>query len=113
MQRKSLLQGDYRECYITGSHKDLDLHHVFHGPRRKAADEWGCWVWLRHDIHMALHDKDKTLDRQIQQDCQRAFEAMYGRQKFMEVFGKSYLTDDEEEDADGRVRVDQDAGGVA
>lgn len=64
---------------------------IYHGPRRKAADKWGCWVWLRHDIHMRLHDQDKELDRRLQQECQQAFEDRFGHETFMEVFGKSYL----------------------
>ena len=87
---KSIMQAEKR-CFITGATVGLDKHHCMHGIRRKAADKWGCWVWLRHDIHMRLHDSDKALDRQIQQACQRSFEALYGHEKWMQVFGKSYL----------------------
>lgn len=87
---KSIMQ-DEEKCFVTGSTDMLDCHHCFHGIRRKAADKWGCWVWLRHDIHMELHDKNKTLDRMIERACQERFEELYGHQKFMEVFGKSYL----------------------
>ena len=87
---KSIMQ-DEKVCFITGSQTNLDLHHCFHGIRRKAADHWGCWVWLRHDIHMELHDRNKELDRMIERACQERFEEIYSREKFMEVFGKSYL----------------------
>lgn len=87
---ESILQTE-KECFITGAKANLDLHHCFHGPRRKAADEWGCWVWLRHDIHMELHQRDISLDRMIQRTCQERFEELYGHEKFMAVFGKSYL----------------------
>lgn len=87
----SLLQGEEKECYVSGSTWMLDKHHIYHGPRRKAADKWGCWVWLRHDIHMDLHSRDTKLDRRLKAACQRAFEKKYGHDKFMEVFGKSYL----------------------
>lgn len=80
-----------KECYITGSKVSLDKHHVYHGPRREAADKWGCWVWLRHDIHMNLHQRDPELDRQLKRECQQAFEERFGHEKFMEIFGKSYL----------------------
>ena len=87
----SILQND-RVCYVTGYCGDLlDKHHCFHGPRRKAADKWGCWVWLRHDIHMDLHSRDTELDRRLKRVCQEAFENRWGHWKFMEVFGKSYL----------------------
>ena len=86
----SILQSE-RECYVTGSRQCLDRHHVFHGPRRKAAEKWGCWVWLRHDVHMALHSGDTELDRRLKRECQERFEEIWGHEKFMEVFGKSYI----------------------
>ena len=76
---------------MTGSRVNLDCHHCFHGSRRKAADQWGCWVWLRHDIHMDLHQRDSDLDLRLEQECQERFEELYGHRKFMEIFGKSYL----------------------
>lgn len=88
--RDSLLSPK-KECYITGSMVNLDKHHIYYGSRRKASDQWGCWVWLRHDVHMDLHQRDPELDQQIKEQCQRAFEKVYGHEKFMEVFGKSYL----------------------
>jgi hypothetical protein len=48
-------------------------------------------VWLRHDIHKSLHDRDKELDKRLQRECQEEFERRYGHEKFMQVFGKSYL----------------------
>ena len=86
----SIMQTEKR-CFVTGFTGQLDRHHIFHGIRRKAAEKWGCWCWLRHDIHMKLHDSDKALDRALEMECQRRFEALYGHQKFVEVFGKSYL----------------------
>ncbi len=90
MRADSILQ-TAEECYVTGSSYQLDCHHIYHGPRRKAADKWGCWVWLRHDVHMDLHSRDTDLDRRLKRECQEEFERRYGHQKFMEVFGKSYL----------------------
>ena len=86
----SIMQSE-KVCFVSGCRGELDRHHIYHGIRRKAADKWGCWVWLRHDIHMRLHDQDKALDRALEAECQRRFESLYGHEKFMEVFGKSYL----------------------
>lgn len=80
-----------KECYVTGARVNLDRHHCFHGVRREVADKWGCWVWLRHDVHMRLHQTDPELDKRLKRECQEAFEAEYGHEKFMEIFGKSYL----------------------
>lgn len=87
---RSIMQSE-KKCFITGATVNLDRHHCFHGPRRKAAEKWGCWIWLRSDLHRELHDKNKELDRMIERACQERFEELYGHQKFMEVFGKSYL----------------------
>lgn len=90
---QSIMQ-DRRECYVTGSVVDLHRHHVYAGSRRQASEKWGCWVWLRSDYHnMRKHGVhfDSVLDRRIKRETQQRFEELYGHEKFMEVFGKSYL----------------------
>lgn len=82
---------DDKYCYITGKTQGLDQHHCFTGIRRKAADKWGCWCWLAHDVHMALHSSKPELADQLRRECQERFEELYGHEKFMEVFGKNYL----------------------
>jgi hypothetical protein len=91
---KSIMQ-DEKVCFLTGSTVGLDKHHVYHGSRRKAADEWGCWVWLRHDVHMDLHERNTAADRMLKGLCQRRFEELHGHDKFMQVFGKNYLMEEE------------------
>lgn len=89
---KSILQGDTKECYVTGATYNLDKHHIYHGTaNRKLAEKYGCWVWLEHSVHMRLHDKDKELDRRLQRECQNAFENNHTREEFRKIFGKSYL----------------------
>lgn len=90
MISKSILQ-DERKCFVTGYEGHLDRHHVYHGPRRKASEKWGCWCWLRHDIHMELHQQNPALDLMIKRACQERFEEIYSHDEFMAVFGKSYL----------------------
>lgn len=86
----SIMQND-KTCFVTGSTVDLDRHHIYHGSRRKAAEEWGCWIWLRHDVHMDLHQRNTVLDEALKAACQERFEALYGHDEFMRVFGKSYI----------------------
>ena len=86
----SIMQTEKR-CYLTGAEAWLDKHHIFTGPRRKAADKWGCWVWLRHDVHMYMHQQDPELERRLKRECQERFEELHGHEKFMQVFGKNYL----------------------
>lgn len=89
----SILQAG-RVCYLTGSTQGLHKHHIYAGSRRKASEEWGCWVWLRGDWHnlasYGVHS-NHALDIQLKQACQRKFEHLYGHDKFVQVFGKSYI----------------------
>ena len=87
---ESILQ-DEEKCFISGAERGLDRHHVFAGPRRKASEKWGCWVYLRHDIHMDLHSRNSALDKMLKRICQERFEELHGHEKFMQVFGKSWL----------------------
>lgn len=90
---KSIIQYcDEPECYISGSRRNLDKHHCIHGrANRKIAEKYGLWVWLQHDIHMRLHDSDKKLDKELEQEAQRAFEKNHSRNEWMNLIGKNYL----------------------
>ena len=87
---ESILQNE-KECFVTGRRDHLDLHHIYAGSRRKASDRYGCWCWLTHDIHMELHDRNKTLDKMLRVVCQERFEEIYSHEEFMAVFQKNYL----------------------
>lgn len=107
---KSLLQGG-KACYITGARTGLHRHHIYGGGRRKASEEWGCWVWLRADWHnMASYGVhfDRELDLQLKQDCQRAFEALHGHEAFMAAFGRNYLDDADPEKPEPQWRAEED-----
>lgn len=83
-----------RECYITGDTQGLNRHHVYGGGRRQAADKWGCWVWLRWDWHTGAEysvHRNRDFDLRLKRECQERFEELYGHEKFMEVFGKSWI----------------------
>ena len=48
-----------------------------------------CWDWhtgAEYSVHRN-HDFDLRLKR----ECQERFEKLYGHEKFMEVFGKSWI----------------------
>lgn len=87
---KSIMQ-DEKVCFVTGRQYQLDKHHCFHGSRRKLAEKWGCWVWLWHDLHMELHQKNTALDLMIKRACQQRFEELHSHELFMKIFGKNYL----------------------
>lgn len=88
---ESIMQKE-KECYVTGSRINLELHHCIHGrANRKLADQYGLWCWLRQDIHRLLHDQDKELDKRLEREAQEAFEKTHTREEFRRIFGKSYL----------------------
>lgn len=91
---ESIMQSE-RICYATGATVGLDRHHCLKGSRRKKADEHGLWVWLRHDVHMKLHDHNppyEKLEEALKIAAQRAFEENGGtREEFMAIFGCNYL----------------------
>ena len=86
----SIMQ-DGKYCYVTGRTDHLDKHHVYGAANRKQSERYGCWVWLTHDVHMAAHQRQTEILTQLRQECQEAFEAIHGHDKFMQVFGKNYL----------------------
>lgn len=85
-------------CYICGKRCRTVVHHMLHGrPYRHLADQYGLVCHLCPQCHSELHGKDgHPIDLKLQQMAQRAFEQRYGHEKFMEVFGKSWILDEEE-----------------
>lgn len=45
---------------------------------------------------MDLHERYPELDRDLKECCQKLFEEKWGHKKFMDVFGKNYIRDEEE-----------------
>lgn len=90
----SIIQTEKR-CYVTGETRNLDLHHVFKGSRRNSSEKHGLTVWLRHDIHLDMHDHRKpyeTLENDLKVIAQQAFEDNGGtREEFFQAFGANYL----------------------
>ena len=88
---KSILQPDEKECFISGSRINLDKHHIYAGSCRQLSEKHGCWVWLRHDIHMDVHSRDISIDNYLRETCQKKFEETHTREEFRKIFGRSYL----------------------
>lgn len=82
---------DEMYCYLSGLHTDLEVHHIFNGPKRKWSDENGLWVYLNHNYHMALHSKRNDWERKLKRDGQKAYEKTHSREEFIKNVGKNYL----------------------
>lgn len=90
---KSIIQ-DIKECYVCGTTLDLHKHHIYEGmANRKKSEKYGCWCYLcvkHHNMSKYGVHFDKALDRNLKEECQKAFERKYN-EDFIKVFGKSYL----------------------
>ena len=97
MAKQSILQGDKKECYITGQTNNLHLHHIYGGTgRRKISDENGFVVylagWLHNQSNEGVHGKNgHELDLMLKQHCQRKYEETHSREEFIALIGKNYL----------------------
>lgn len=73
---------------------NLEEHHVFMGPSRKASEKFGLKVYLCHEHHTgseeAVHVSYEVC-RILQSAGQQAFMKQYPDKDFMKIFGKNYL----------------------
>jgi hypothetical protein len=93
----SIIQAE-KKCFFTGRTDGLHEHHIFGGPWRKWSDKYGLTVYLRPEFHLAdspyrTPHNDKETDLMLKRIGQIAFEQEYGREKFMEIFGRNYLAE--------------------
>lgn len=100
---KSIIQTDTDHCYICGTTRDLETHHVFFGiANRKLSDRDGLTVRLCHKCHHLKAHKASTQEAEdLHVAGQKAWEEHYGpalelvgrdpRQAFIERYGKNWL----------------------
>lgn len=98
---ESLISNE-QKCYICGTTRSLERHHVFYGTaRRKISEDQGCWVWLckRHHTgsNFAVH-KDFDVDDALKKLCQKKWQCKNQKttQDFIDLFGKNYLLGEHE-----------------
>lgn len=81
-------------CYLCGSVRDLELHHIMHGTaNRRLSTRYGLTCWLcrtHHTGRFGVHS-NAELNRILQQEAQTAFERTHTHAKWMMIFGKNYL----------------------
>lgn len=87
-----------RKCYLCGSTQWIEVHHVFSGPYRKASEKYGMTVDLCATCHRGprgVHQNAEA-NRRLKAWFQGKFEETHSRAEFREIFGKSYIMEDEE-----------------
>lgn len=91
---KSIISNS-KECYVCHTPQNLHKHHIYEGvANRKKSDKYGCWCYLcgrHHNLSDEGVHFNKALDLNLKQECQRRFEEIYDRSKFMETFSKTYI----------------------
>ena len=92
---KSIIQSK-KECYISGTVRDLHKHHIFYGRgKRGLSEQYGLWVYLTANLHTGsagVHF-NKNFDTSLKQHAQRKAMKHYGwsREEFIKIFGRNYL----------------------
>ncbi len=92
--KKSIIHND-DSCFICGSMRNLETHHVWHGTaNRKLADEDGLTVKLCHQCHSNLHDKG-TNDRMLMEVGEWAWLKVYGGTiiDFIKRYGRNVINE--------------------
>jgi hypothetical protein len=86
-----------RKCYICGSQRWIERHHVFFGANHKASDKYGLIVPLCHYCHneppSGVHF-NKELCRVLQSKVQKIAMKYYDwdMEEWRSRFGRNYAT---------------------
>ena len=85
---------DEKQCWICGSCRWLELHHVMGGANKKKSEKYGLMVYLCHYCHNepphGVHHNKTRMDW-LRAEGQKRFEAKHPELDFLKVFGKNYL----------------------
>lgn len=101
MPKKSIITDLKRKCFLCGSMRNIETHHVVYGwGNRKLSDRYGLTVPLCHSCHNeppgGVHF-NREADQKLKQMAQVAFNVHYPELSFTEIFGVNYLDADFEE----------------
>ena len=92
---KSIVQDlSVERCFVCGSTRDLELHHIMHGTaNRRWSTRLGlvCWLCRTHHTGKFGVHSDPILNRTLQAEAQAAFEKTHTHQEWMNIFRKNYL----------------------
>lgn len=90
---KSIISNE-KACFLCGSTRWLERHHIFGGALRKKSERYGLVVYLCHYCHNeppnGVH-QNKERRRYLQEIGQRAFEEEHPEKNFLQEFGRNYL----------------------
>lgn len=91
---KSIVQDGEPRCFVCGSVRELELHHIMPGvANRRWSTKLGlvCYLCRTHHTGQYGVHYNRNLMFALKQEAQRAFEKTHTRQEWMDIFGKNYL----------------------
>ena len=66
---------------------------------RRLSEKFGLWIWCCHLCHTGKfgvqYNSDKS--KKLKAKTQKAFEEVFGHDKWMQTFRNNYITDDMDE----------------
>lgn len=92
---KSIMQND-NSCYLCGSSKNLECHHVINGnPGRKLSEKHGLKVKLCQECHKNVH-ADVSVRWALKRRAQIKWMEKNKKRisDFVSVFGKNYIDEE-------------------
>ena len=82
------------KCYLCGSVRWLEVHHIFNASLRNKSSKYGLVVYLCHQCHneppLGVHHNAERM-RYLKQIGQQAFIKHYPNKDFLKEFHKNYL----------------------
>lgn len=89
---KSILQKS-KFCFICGTDRDIEKHHIYFGPLRSISDKNGFVVCLCREHHRGAKSphQDRNTDLILKRMCQRRYELDHTHEEFMQLIGRNYV----------------------
>lgn len=85
---------DEKECFVCCTTQNLERHHCIHGNgNRPKSEKYNLVVWLCSECHRGTSGVhfNPQMDAELKRYAQLEFEKVYSRDKWMDVFRRSYL----------------------
>ena len=90
----SLLNKADNECYLCHKQGALQRHEIYGASNRDFSKKLGMWIDVCPRCHSLIHNN--PVDHiPLKQEGQRIFEREYGHERFVAVFSRNYLEEEE------------------
>ena len=83
----------YNRCFLCGSSRHIEIHHIYSGNRRKKSTEYGLVVPLCDSCHRGPNGVHNNHEKMLflRRIGQQMFQKYYPDLDFVEIFHKNYL----------------------